>query len=71
MALSDAFKAAHHSLLKKWVNSTASADQEKTMPKFSGCCLLWINKAKATDKMYMSVGVMKDYKLTKTKEEIL
>jgi hypothetical protein len=22
-----------------------------------------INKAKATDKMYMSVGVMKDYKL--------
>ena len=26
-------------------------------------CLLWINKAKAKDKMYMSVGVMKDYKL--------
>ncbi len=24
--------------------------------------LLWINKAKAKDKMYMSVGVMKDYK---------
>ncbi len=26
-------------------------------------CLSWINKAKAKDKMYMSVGVMKDYKL--------
>ncbi len=26
-------------------------------------CLLWINKAKPKDKMYMSVGVMKDYKL--------
>ncbi len=25
-------------------------------------CLLWINKAKTKDKMYMSVGVMKDYK---------
>ncbi len=25
--------------------------------------LLWINKAKPEDKMYMSVGVMKDYKL--------
>ena len=26
-------------------------------------CLLWINKTKTKDKMYMSVGVMKDYKL--------
>jgi hypothetical protein len=26
-------------------------------------CLSWINKAKTKDKMYMSVGVMKDYKL--------
>jgi len=25
--------------------------------------LLWINKAKSKEKMYMSVGVMKDYKL--------
>ncbi len=30
-----------------------------------GTCvgLLWINKVKTKDKMYMSVGVMKDYKL--------
>jgi hypothetical protein len=27
------------------------------------CFLLWINKVKTKDKMYMSVGVMKDYKL--------
>ncbi len=27
------------------------------------CCLLWISKTKVKDKMYMSVGVMKDYKL--------
>ncbi len=26
-------------------------------------CLSWINEEKPKDKMYMSVGVMKDYKL--------
>ena len=31
--------------------------------------LLWINKAKAKDKLYMSVGVMKDYKLTAEVEQ--
>ncbi len=31
------------------------------------CCLLWINKVKGKDKMYMSVGVMKDYKLKRRK----
>ena len=30
---------------------------------FVSCCLLWSNKAKAKQKTYKSVGVMKDYKL--------
>jgi hypothetical protein len=35
----------------------------KSRPGYGCLCLLWINKVKTKDKMYMSVGVMKDYKL--------
>ncbi len=46
-----------------WSSSIKSSISNAAKSVGVFCLLLWINKVKAQDKMYMSVGVMKDYKL--------